>query len=186
MMARDILAIQGAGVGIEREFSIAGNFNLDNRTYSSDLLSALMVCNHAQNEENRAIRFHYYLACRMEPIEADDMEAEEEEDAAQQQAVIGQLVTIDISDDEDDYELDSELSDVDSQMLANEEVEEETTTAVGSSIACGTPARGTPVRVLPARAEVFRRSSARITPATMSVRGRPTRKRSRLNMQDSD
>jgi hypothetical protein len=54
-------------------------------------------------------------------------------------------------------------------MLADEEVEKEATTVASSSTG-----RETLAYVTPARAEVFRRSSARITPATISIRGRPT------------
>jgi hypothetical protein len=105
MMAREILAIQAAGVGIEREFSIAGNFNLDNRTYSAEVLSALMVSNHAMNEENRVIRMAYYLQCRVEVIKEDDIEAEDAENNAVVIDVLQNIATIDISDGEDeDYE----------------------------------------------------------------------------------
>ena len=50
MMARDVLCIQAAGVGIEREFSIAAAFNPNNKTYSAPVLRALMIVNHAQSE----------------------------------------------------------------------------------------------------------------------------------------
>jgi len=42
-MARDILAIQAAGVGIKREFNIAGAFNGKNKSYSPAVLSVLMI-----------------------------------------------------------------------------------------------------------------------------------------------
>jgi hypothetical protein len=61
MMARYIFATQAAGVGTEREFSIAGSFNLDDRTYSPAVLSALAICNHYQNEESRVAKKRYYL-----------------------------------------------------------------------------------------------------------------------------
>jgi hypothetical protein len=46
-MARDILTIQAAGIGIKREFNIAGAFNGKNKLYSPVILSALMICNNA-------------------------------------------------------------------------------------------------------------------------------------------
>jgi hypothetical protein len=101
MMARDILAIQAAGVGIEREFSIAGSFNLDERTYSSGVLSALMIINHHQSEENRDSKRGYYLGLRVEAITDEDLKAEEDEDNEAVSAVLRNLAINYISDDDD-------------------------------------------------------------------------------------
>jgi hypothetical protein len=101
MMARDILAIQAAGVGIERGFSIAGSFNLDDRTYSPQVLSALMVCNHYQSEENRDSKKRYYLELRVEQISAEDIVIEEEDDT-EAIALTAALTESYISDDNED------------------------------------------------------------------------------------
>jgi hypothetical protein len=110
MMARDILAVQAAGVGIEREFSIASNFNLDDRSYSAEVLSALMVCNHFQGEQNRDAKKRYYLEQRVEEITPEDLEAEEEEEDFALSNIMADLATDYISDsnEAEDEECDSE------------------------------------------------------------------------------
>ena len=47
-MARDILAVAGAGVGVERTFSTARNQSDYNRQYSPDTFSAIMLARHRQ------------------------------------------------------------------------------------------------------------------------------------------
>jgi hypothetical protein len=54
---------------MEREFSIAGNFNINNRLYSSEVLGTLIIVNYALGKENRINKFQYYLlASRMRPV----------------------------------------------------------------------------------------------------------------------
>jgi hypothetical protein len=103
MMARDVFAIQAAGVGVEREFSIAGMFNGDNKSYSDKVLGALMVCNHAQSEENRADKFDYYsIHCRMTPVLLDELPDERDDQVLQLNSLVRTLDYLDISDGEDD------------------------------------------------------------------------------------
>jgi hypothetical protein len=102
MMARDVFSIQAAGVGVEREFSIAGAFNVDSKTYSDAVLGALMVCNHAQSEENRADRFDYYsIHCRTEVVEEEQMEGERDDHQTQLNSLVQTLDQVDISDTEE-------------------------------------------------------------------------------------
>jgi hypothetical protein len=101
-MARDVLAIQAAGVGIEREFSIASAFNHDNRSYSGPVLGALMVCNHAQSEDIHAAKQEYFLRIRMEEIDSNDLEAEIQLDAEDRLRVIQGLADNFISDNEEE------------------------------------------------------------------------------------
>jgi hypothetical protein len=101
-MARDVFSIQAAGVGVEREFSIAGAFNVDSKTYSDAVLGALMVCNHAQNEENRADRYDYYsIHCRVETVENDELEGERDDHQKQLNSLVQTLGQVDISDTEE-------------------------------------------------------------------------------------
>ena len=104
MMARDIFVIQAAGVGVEREFSIAGNFNVDNRVYGDEVLGALMVCNHAQSEENRASKFDYYsIQARATPVKNDELEGELDDHDNLLDSLVQSLSSAgDISDSEDD------------------------------------------------------------------------------------
>jgi hypothetical protein len=104
MMARDIFAIQAAGVGVEREFSIAGNFNVDNRVYGDEVLGALMICNHAQSEENRASKFDYYsIQARATPVKDDELEGELDDHDNLLDSLIQSLSSAgDISDGEDE------------------------------------------------------------------------------------
>lgn len=105
MLARDILAIQAAGVGIEREFNHAGGFIQDNRAYGSETLSALMIGHHYLGEINYASKRDYYLsAARLEEIDAEEMEAEIEEDKRQMQEILTGLIQVEISDDEEEGE----------------------------------------------------------------------------------
>lgn len=115
-MARDILAIQAAGVGIEREFSIARNFNQDNRTYSAAVLGALMVCNHHQSEENFIAKRDFYIQLRVEEVSPEELVAEEEQDTLATDAVAKGLVEIYISDDD---ERDSEDEDKEAEAQAS-------------------------------------------------------------------
>jgi len=108
-MARDILAIPAAGVGIEREFSIASCFNQDNRGYSAAVLGALMVCNHHQAEVNLTAKRDYYISLRMEQITDEELEAEIQEDEEAIRAVLTGMREISISDDESDEESDDLL-----------------------------------------------------------------------------
>lgn len=98
MMARDILSVQAAGVGIEREFSIAASFNTDNRTFSAPTLAALMICNHFQSEENRISQRRYFLELRQETITPEELEAEEADDREAAGKVISDLAENYISD----------------------------------------------------------------------------------------
>jgi hypothetical protein len=117
MMARDVFSIQAAGVGVEREFSIAGQFNLDNRTYSSAILGALMICNHTQFEENVAIGDSFAIDYYSVDLCSDNLlldEAEKDIERKEAELQLGTLIQslkiIDISDgeDESDDELDGE------------------------------------------------------------------------------
>ncbi|SRR6266700_3043491 len=105
-MARDILAIQAAGVGIEREFNIARMFDLDNRSYSTKTMSALMICHHAQAEEIREDRINYFISGRVETISPEELIIEK---AEAQDDLLDQLQGNYISDDEDD-EVDEDIS----------------------------------------------------------------------------
>jgi len=103
MMARDVFAVQAAGVGVEREFSIAGMFNGDDKSYSDKVLGALMVCNHAQSEENRADKFDYYsIHCRITPVLPEELADERDDQFLQLNSLVRTLESIDISDGEDD------------------------------------------------------------------------------------
>jgi hAT family C-terminal dimerisation region len=105
MMARDIFAIQAAGVGIEREFSIAGNFNVDNRTYSDEVLGALMIVNHAQSEENRVSKFDYFsIHARTTPVADTELDGERVDHRRELDSLVDILTHIEISDDEDSDE----------------------------------------------------------------------------------
>jgi hypothetical protein len=111
MMARDILSIQAAGVGIEREFSIARNFNGDNTRYSPAVLGALMVCNHAQSEDINEAKRDYYIRLREEEIGEEDLAAEQEQDAKATEQVLTGLTTIYVSDDDEGGDSDAEGED---------------------------------------------------------------------------
>jgi hAT family protein len=78
-LARDILAIPAASSGVEREFSIAGEFDQDNRSYSAKTLSALMICNHRIVEENLDMMKRYYLGVLADSIPDNEVEAEVED-----------------------------------------------------------------------------------------------------------
>lgn len=108
MIARDILAIQAAGVGIEREFSIARNFNADNRRYSPAVLRALMMCNHFQNEEVRETKRDFFIRLREEEITDEELLAEQEQDALATEQVLLGLRTIYISDTDERDESEQE------------------------------------------------------------------------------
>jgi hypothetical protein len=101
MMARDILAIQAAGVGIEREFSIARSFNQDNKTYSPAVLSALMICNHHQSEEVREAKRDYYIRLREEEITDEELVAELEQDVRATEELLKGLTIIYVSDNDE-------------------------------------------------------------------------------------
>lgn len=144
MMARDILAIQAAGVGIEREFSIAGSFNLDERSYSSRVLSALMIVNHYQSEENRDSKRGYYLELRVEEITPEEIEAEEDEDNMVIDAVLQNLAINYISDD-------NEYEDEGGDQDKDEEEHEEIIEPLARTRTRGTPVAGRELRRLPRR-----------------------------------
>ena len=112
-MARDILAVQAAGVSIEQEFSIASSFTQDNRTYSTSTLSALMVCNHSQFESDRQDQIRYYLHLRVEEVEEDEYLIEKLEQ--EEEDFIQDLQQSYISDGEDSSDSENELSSEDKQ-----------------------------------------------------------------------
>jgi len=76
---RDILCILAASGGVEREFSVAAEFDQDNRAYSAKTLSDLMICNYHITKQNLEIKKQYYLHCRVETIVDDDIEEEIQE-----------------------------------------------------------------------------------------------------------
>jgi hypothetical protein len=103
MMVKDIFAIQAAGVGVEREFSIASNFNTDNKTYGPQVLGALMVNNHEQSVDARQHLWDYYsIQARENHVSDVEIEEERADRDANLSAFITQLTSLDdISDGED-------------------------------------------------------------------------------------
>ena len=107
---RDIYCIPAASSGVEREFSIAAEYDQDNRGYSTKVLSDLMITQHRIAEQNLEMKKQYYLrCCRVEAVYDDDLEEEvkEMEEALQQSLVLYNALRLqDISDGEDSNEED--------------------------------------------------------------------------------
>ncbi|TID27237.1 histone H3 [Venturia nashicola] len=103
MMVKDLFAIQAAGVGVEREFSIASNFNTDDKSYSAQVLGALMVSNHEQTVDSKQHILDYYSMGRRDVhITEDELAAERAEQTKELVRIVDEMQRLDeISDRED-------------------------------------------------------------------------------------
>lgn len=107
-MVKDIFAIQAAGVGVEREFSIASAFNTNNKAYTAPVLCALMVSNHEQTIDAKNTLWDYYSIHSRENVVNDmEVEAEREDFQTTLKGFVASLTNLnDISDGEDEPDLD--------------------------------------------------------------------------------
>lgn len=96
-MARDILAVQGAGVGVERVFSIArSNFKF-NRPYAPDTFRAILMTQQFMREQEQEAKR------MLDELDDAELSAEEaEQECKERQDELEDIILLDhISDDDE-------------------------------------------------------------------------------------